>query len=128
MAASSPARSSSSDGESAGTRPIGMTFVVAVDVLFAGFGSDEAELTVAVLETLVVVGFVLTTRVKVVLAPVTSVAIEQFTVPVQKTDGVVHAKAGPLWPSEMNVVPAGIASVSDTVVASLGPLFTTTMV
>src|SRR5205807_3396837 len=53
IAASAAPRRSSSRGESAGTCPIGITPVVVVDVLFAGLGSGDAELTVAVFERVV---------------------------------------------------------------------------
>ena len=99
--------------------------VVADEVLFAGFGSLVAEVTLAVLTTLPVGadGERRTTNEKAAVPPVASEGIVQVIVPLAPTAGVVQVKAGPLvCDDDTNVVLAGVVSVNDTVLAALGPL------
>jgi hypothetical protein len=71
----------------------------------------------------------LTTRVKLALAPAAKVAMAQVTVPVPPTAGLVQAKAGPaVCVIDTNVVFVGVASLSETLWASLGPAFATLIV
>ena len=106
-----------------------LTFVVAVALLLPGLLSADAVVTEAVLASTVPAGVAAstpTTSVNTAL-PAGSVAIVHVTVPVPPTAGVVHDQpAGDA--SEVNVVFAGSASVSATVVALLGPLFATVIV
>ena len=68
-----------------------------------------------------VVGATCTITVNCALAVAASVPV-QVVVPAAPTGGLIHMKEGPLvWLSDTNVVPAGSASVSVTVWASLGP-------
>lgn len=104
-----------------------LTPTVAVAVLLAGFGS------VALLDTVATFGVdalaMVMTTLNVADAPVGSAAIMQVTVPAAPTAGVVHPNVGPaVCDSETKVVPAGRGSVMETLAASLGPLFTTTIV
>jgi hypothetical protein len=71
-------------------------------------------------------GLVATTSVKTLL-PMDMLAIEQVIVPVAPTAGVVHDQP-PGGVSETNVVTIGNVSVSETLVASLGPALLTVMV
>ena len=64
-------------------------------------------------------------RVNVADAFEARVAMLQLTEPVAPTLGFVQSNAGPVCASDTNVVPAGSASVSVTLCASLGPLFVT---
>jgi hypothetical protein len=67
--------------------------------------------------------------VKAAVAPFTNVPMVQVIVPVPFGAGVVQLNAGPLvCVSDANVVFAGMTSVSETVSASVGPLFTTEIV
>src|SRR6266571_3080848 len=101
--------------------------VVDVELLFAGLESGVALDTVAVFEMFALV--VCTTKVNEADAPETSVAIEHVTVPVPPTGGFVQVNDGPLFcDSDTKVVPAGRGSDSETLCASLGPLFVTTIV
>src|ERR1700750_1189986 len=94
---------------------------IAVDVLFAGFGSGVALLIVAVLLTVPEsVGEVCTTRVMVCAVNDASEGRVQTTVPVVPTGGVVHEKTDGLI--DTNVVFAGSVSLIVTDNASLGPL------
>jgi hypothetical protein len=96
----------------------GLTVViVAVEELFAGFGSVCPPETVAVFETCPGVDAVVTTRVIVAPAPLARVPTAQVTVVVPLHDpceGVAETK----------LVPAGSASVMLTPLAASGPLFT----
>jgi hypothetical protein len=91
-----------------------------------------AEVTVAVLVTVVkagVLGDTRTTTVKLAESPKGSVAIVPVIVPVPPTVGLVKLKASPeVCASETKVVSAGRGSVSATVWASLGPVFKTVIV
>src|SRR5262245_22491010 len=106
------------------------TVVVVVAELFAGVVSvGDATLDVFVIVVPLAVELpTLTTRVNVCgPLPAASVVRALITIPVQPTVGVVFDQpAGEV--SETNVVPAGIASVSFTVWASLGPALFTTIV
>ena len=98
--------------------------------MFAAFGSEAAELTLAVFVIVVPTGvaaLTCTTRVNVAVADTMSELFVDVTFPVAPTAGVVLIQpAGAV--NETNVVLAGIASVSETLVASLGPLFVTLIV
>src|SRR5438067_5170798 len=102
-----------------------MTVVVAVAELLPGHGSSVSLVTVAVLLSVVpfgVLAFTITTSRNVAFAPVPNMEIVQLTVPVPPTAGVEQRKAGPLvCAKETNVVFAGVASVSETLTAALGP-------
>src|SRR5260221_4798483 len=75
-----------------------VTFVVAVQVLFAGFVSFVVVDTFAVFETLPeMLPAVLTTSVKTALAPLASEARLQVTVPPEPTAGFVQPNGGPLF-------------------------------
>ena len=104
--------------------------VTAVELLLPGFGSDDDDVTVAVL-LLGPVGAataICTTMAKVAEVPAVSVAMEQETVPVPPDGGLMQMKAGPVnCDSETKVVFGGSVSVMVTVAASDGPLFVTLM-
>jgi hypothetical protein len=68
-----------------------------------------------------------TTNVNEAVVPTVIEAIEHDTVPVPPTAGVVHVQPVGLA-SDVNVVPAGIVSVIDTVRATLGPELVTPIV
>jgi hypothetical protein len=106
--------------------------VVAIAELLPGALSVVPLEMVAVLLIVVwsgVFAFTLTTRLKLALAPAASVAMVQDTVPVPPGAGLVHEKAGPeVCVIETNVVFAGVASLSETLWASLGPAFATLIV
>src|SRR5260370_1216476 len=108
------------------------TMAVLDPVLLLGFGSAVVELPVALFVIIVPFATVpptLYTIVKEAEAPFASVAIEQLTVPPLPTDGFVQVNAGPtVCISDTKVVPAGSVSLSMTLCASLGPLFTTVTV
>ena len=92
--------------------------VVAVELLFAEFGSDVVEEPVAVFAMLPPL-LTCTVSVKVAEAFAASVAIVQVTVVVP-----LQLNAGPeFWLIETKEVVAGSVSVSDTDCASLGPAF-----
>jgi len=126
--ASAIAKSSNIDGERVGI--LASTVTDALEELFAGFGSEVAALMVAVFVTVVPPWAPLcSVSLKAAVAPFTNVPIVQVMVPVPFGAGVEQLNAGPLvCVSEANVVFAGIASVSDTVSASVGPLFATEIV
>ena len=108
-----------------------MTAVVAVAELFPAHGSKVSLVAVAVLLSVVpfgVLAFTLTTSLNVAVAPAPNVEIVQLTVPVPPTAGAEQLKAGPLvGANERNVVLAGVASVIETLTASLGPKFFSAM-
>jgi hypothetical protein len=109
-----------------------VTVAVVVDVLFALLGSVVVVVTLATFETLLPLAADdarCITNEKVAETFDESDAIVHVIVPVPPTGGVAHAKAGPsVWDAETNVIPAGTASVSETVVAFDGPLFVTVTV
>ena len=95
-----------------------VTVAVAVEVLFAEFGSGVSVATVAVLATVPDVLGLLTTSWTVATPLAGTVPREQLTVlvPVQDhCDGV----------ADTNVVPAGRVSLTVTPAARLGPAFAT---
>ena len=97
-------------------------------ILMVSAGSAVDEVTVA-LSTIVVGGAfasTVTTRVKVAL-PGAKLAMLQLTVPLPPTAGVVQLQP-PAEESEVNVVLAGMALVSVTLLAVLGPALPTVMV
>jgi len=108
------------------------TVVVASAELFPGTLSVVLLDMVAVLLIVVPLGvfaFTFTTRVKLALALAASVAMVHVTVPVPPGAGLVQEKDGPaVCAIETNVVFAGVASLSETLWASLGPAFATLMV
>src|SRR5687768_11694202 len=105
------------------------TVVVSVSPLFAGVGSVVAEVTLAVLVRIVPPATdapTLTVSVKAAF-PMAMLALVHVIVPVPPTAGVTHDQpAGDA--SETNVVLVGTLSVSETLVASLGPALFTVMV
>src|SRR5213083_3765563 len=111
-------------------RSAARTLVVAMAVLFMRFGSKVAELTVAVLAIVLpssAAALTWTTRVKVAVAPLASVAVVQFTVPGEPTAGVVQlqpAGVGIDW----NVVCGGNGSFMVTLAAAFGPALLTVIV
>jgi hypothetical protein len=105
------------------------TVVVSVSLLFAPFGSVVADDAVAVFDSTVPFASVesaLTVSVKTALVT-PRVAIEQLTVPMPPTAGVVQDQP-PGDDSETNLVPVGRVSASAAVVALLGPALFTVMV
>jgi hypothetical protein len=96
-----------------------VTFVLAVELLLPGVGSEVVADTVAVFERLATV-FAVTTRAIVGDAPALTVPRLQVTVLVpehEPTEGVAETK----------VVPAGSVSLTVTPAALLGPEFVTVM-
>src|SRR4029078_8409540 len=76
-----------------------------------------------------VLGFTLTTNVKVAVAPAANVAFVPLKVPVPPTDGFDRLKFGPaVCVADTNVVLRGTASLSDTCCALLGPNLLTMIV
>ena len=105
------------------------TVVVEVALSLPVFGSGVVEDAVAVLEMIVppaVPALTLTTSVKTAL-PTPRVAIEQLTLPVPPTAGVLQDHP-PGEESDTKVVPAGSVSARATDWALLGPAFVTVMV
>jgi hypothetical protein len=97
-----------------------VTVAVAVEVLFAEFGSGVSVATVAVLATVPDVLGLLTTSWTVATPLAGTVPREQLTVLVlvqDPCDGV----------TETNVMPAGRVSLTVTPAARLGPAFATAM-
>src|SRR5438034_1034468 len=106
------------------------TVVVAMAVLFMRFGSKVAELTVAALTIVLpsgAAGLTWTTRVKVAVAPLASVAVVQFTVPGEPTAGVVQVQPAGVG-IDWNVVSSGSGSFMVTLAAAFGPALLTPMV
>src|SRR5712691_856873 len=108
-------------------RSAARTVVVAMAVLLRRLESKVAELTVAVLVSVLpssAAALTWTTRVKVAVAPLASVAVVQFTVPVEPAAGVVQlqpAGVGIDW----NVVSGGSGSFILTFAAAFGPALLT---
>src|SRR5947199_396373 len=97
------------------------TVVVAVAVLLPLVGSGVVEeIVVLALIVPVAAGSTSTTAVKLAEPPAANVARVTVTVPVAPTAGVVALHPAGVV-TETNVVPAGVASVTDTVCASDGP-------
>src|SRR2546423_23193 len=100
---------------------------MAVELLFAVFGSLVVELTFAVFVMVVPVAvpaLMFTVRLNVALAPALSEAMLHATVA-----PVVQLNVGPdVCVSETNVVFAGSVSVHETVVAVDGPAFAAVIV
>lgn len=104
---------------------------MAVEVLLAGFGSEEAVVTLAVFAIVAPAapGLMWTVMENVADAPFASDASEQLTLPVPPTEGVVQENTGPVvCDSETKVVFAGTASVRETLPAKDGPPFVSVMV
>jgi hypothetical protein len=97
-----------------------VTVAVAVEVLFAGFGSGVVEEAVAVLATVPDVLGLLTTSWTVATPLAGTVPREQLMVPVPVQDPCDDV-------AETNVVPAGRVSLTVTLAARLGPAFATAM-
>jgi hypothetical protein len=93
--------------------------IVDVAVLFPGFGSEPAALTVAVLETVPGVDEVFTTMLIVALPLLVNIPRAQETV----DDVLLHDPCDGV--AETNVVAAGRVSVTTTLLAALGPLLAT---
>src|SRR5438034_362990 len=111
-------------------RSAARTLVVAVAVLFRGFGSKVAELTVAALAIVLpssAAGLTWTARVKVAVAPLASVAVVQFTVPGEPAAGVVQVQPAGVG-IDWNVVSSGSRSFMVTLAAAFGPALLTPMV
>src|SRR5262245_55847573 len=109
-----------------------MTVVGAVAVLLSGLGSAVSLATAAVLLSTVPAGRPGSTRTtsrKVATAPAGSVAITAAPMPVPPTSGLVTVNGGPdVCAAATKVVLGGMASVTSTFWASLGPLLVTLMV
>ena len=104
-------------------------WVIAVELLLAEFGSD-VDVTVAVLllGPIGAASAICTVIVNVAVVPAVSAAIEQETVPVPPTEGLLQMNAGPVGcASETNVVLGGRVSAIVTLAASEGPLLVTVM-
>jgi len=101
--------------------------VVAVLELLEVFGSDVAEVIVAVLLMVPdgALGDVFTEMVKLVSDSSSNDAAVQVTVPPDPTDGVVQLKSVVDALSATKVVPAGSVSVTLTLCAAEGPLLKT---
>jgi hypothetical protein len=104
------------------------SLVLAVAVLLAELGSVVLDAIVAV-STMVVGGPALTVTVRMnkAGAPTARLALLHVTTPVPPAAGVVQLQP-PGDDSDVNMVLAGMASVSVTLAAVLGPLFCTVMV
>jgi hypothetical protein len=101
--------------------------VVAVPLLFPGTRSEVAAETVAVFVIMPLVPASTLTMSVNTAPPTASEAVEQDTVPVDPTAGVVHDQpAGDV--SDTNVVLAGSVSDNATVAALLGPALLTAIV
>src|SRR5262249_29491366 len=104
------------------------TVVVAVAELFPGVGSVVVLAAVAVLvmvEPFVALALTLTTTVKTAVSAFGTEAFEKTTLPVPPTAGALVLQPVPVVTvADTNVVFAGTASVTVTVCAVPGPLFT----
>ncbi len=102
-----------------------------MDVLFEAFGSDvvvDTFATFAMVLPLAAEAAAAITNEKVAGPLGDSDPIVQVIVPVPPAGGVEQVNMGPaVWDAETNVIPAGTASVSETVVALDGPLFVTVL-
>lgn len=105
-------------------RSVPFAVVVAVALLFAGFGSVVLDDTVAVFVSVVpaALGLAFTMIVNVPVSPLDAVVFVKVTVPVPPTAGVMIVHPTGAF-ADTNVVPAGSGSVSETFRASLPPLF-----
>src|SRR5690242_9807218 len=105
-----------------------LTVVEAVAVLLAGVGSLVVEAAVAELEIvlpLAALALTLTTMVKTAVSALATLAFEKTTLPVPPTAGLVVDQPVPVvTTADTNVVLAGTASVTVTLCAVPGPLFT----
>lgn len=107
----------------------GVMVVPAVDV-FGVLGSVDVVVAFAVLLSRPsgALADTLAVMVNVAVAPDAMLAFVQVMVPLVPTLGLVQMNAGPLFCAvETNVVFAGSASVSETLVAGFGPLFVSEM-
>ena len=102
------------------------TVVVAVAVLFPGFGSVVELAAVAEFVTVEPLGALALTLIVIVntaVSPAATVALEKTTLPVAPTGGDEKVQPTPVVTvAETKVVLAGTASVTVTPWASLGPL------
>src|SRR5450631_2409260 len=99
-----------------------VTVVLAAEVLLAGGGSAVVELTLAVLDNVVAwAGAVTVTVIVGAVAPVASVGRVQVTETLP-----VLVQVQPVPVAETKVTPAGRVSVTETAVASDGPLLLVT--
>src|SRR5262249_21406292 len=105
-----------------------LTVVVAVAVLLAVFGSELVGAAVAELvmvAPLAVLGLTFTTMGNTAVSPLRTDAFEKTTLPVPPTAGELVDQPVPgVTTADTNVVFAGTASVTVTLVALPGPLFT----
>src|SRR5438445_688789 len=93
-------------------RSAARTVVVAMAVLFRRFVSKVAELTAAVLVSVLpssAAALTWTARVKVAVAPLANEAVVQFTMPVEPAAGVVQVQPAGVG-IDWNVVSAGSGS------------------
>src|SRR6266540_3227657 len=91
------------------------TLVPVIEVLFSSVSSGVWEETTTLLISVVpaALGETFTTMSNCATVPAVSVAIEQFTVPVDPTDGVVQPNVGPVvCVYETNVTSAGSGSLN----------------
>jgi hypothetical protein len=100
-----------------------------VDALLSGFGSDVAEVAIAVFVNVVpcdVPAGMFITKVKVALVFIGNVAIVHMMVPPDPTGGSVQVNVGPVfWFSDTKVMPTGTTSFRERLIASSGPRFVT---
>jgi hypothetical protein len=104
------------------------TTVVAIAVLFNEFGSNTAELTVAVSVIAVPLAtpvFTFTTSANVPAVPPAMLKSVQTTLPVKPTEGVLQTQPDGA-DIETKVVFAGVACTKTASSAALGPLLVTT--
>jgi hypothetical protein len=103
--------------------------VPAVDV-FGVVGSVDVVVALAVLLSVPsgALADTFATMLNVAVAPEARLALVHVMVPFVPTLGLLQTNAGPVfWVVETNVVFAGSASVSETLVAGFGPLFVSEM-
>src|SRR5262245_61524824 len=107
---------------------IAIAVVVAVPVLFAGVGSGVVLAASGLLVIVVLCGVLvlqLTTTVNTAVSPARTEALEKTTLPVPPTAGLEMLHPLPVvTTADTKVVLVGVASVTVTVCASLGPLLT----
>src|SRR6266568_8529053 len=100
------------------------TFVPLMEVSFSLLSSGVEEEAVTVLISFVAAApaETFTTMSNSAVVPAVSVAMEQFTVPPDPTEGVVQTNVGPVGcVYKTNVTPAGSGSLNAAFVASSGP-------
>ena len=108
------------------TSALVVTLVLAVELLLPGVPSVEADDTVAVLLTVAVPAGPFTLSVKTA-DPRAIELLVQVTVPVPLAGGTTQLQP-PGETSEAKVVPAGMVSLNDALMAGFGPLLVAVMV